>query len=297
MKMATMSVLITGAKGRLGRELCRQLGDKAVGRDFDTLNLADAKAVADAVARLAPAVIINCAAFTAVDLAESQSQQCRAINVSAVATLARACQARGCPLVHISTDYVFGGDSMGRPWREDDPPQPKGVYAQTKHEGELAAAAWEKHIIVRTCGLYVRPNDVSTPDFVSTMLRLGKSGGVVRVIRDHHCTPSYVPHVARAVLFLAGITAPRPAPWGIYHVTNTGATTWFDFAQEIFRLAGWNVAVEPITRVEYATAAPRPSYSVLDTSAYHRLGGPPLPSWQEALAEYFTSWHQLGEGR
>ena len=124
-------------------------------------------------------------------------------------------------------------------------------------------------------------------NFVKTILRLARKQPTLRVVADQHCTPSYVPHVARAMLFLLGVGG-SPAPWGIYHVTNQGATTWHEVAQEIVRRAGLGTQVDAITTAEYGPAAPRPAYSVLDTAAYHRLGGPPMPDWKTALAEYFA---------
>jgi dTDP-4-dehydrorhamnose reductase len=283
-----MTIAVTGSSGQLGGELCRQLGDEAARLDLPAFNLTDAAGVAAALARLRPEAVINCAAYTQVDRAEQEPEAAWAVNAAAVGVLVRACGELDCPLVQISTDYVFGGTSVGRPWREDDPTAPQGVYARSKLAGEQAAAQHARHWVVRTCGLYARPNDRGATHFVRTMLRLGREGKPLRVVRDQHCTPSYVPHVARAVLFLAGRADGGPAPWGVYHVTNGGATTWFDFACAVFRHAGMDVRVEPITTAEYAAAAPRPAYSVLDTARYHRLGGPTMPSWEAALAEFFA---------
>ena len=204
--------------------------------------------------------------------------------------MAAACGELDCPLVQISTDYVFSGiPHPGRPYREDDLPTPQGVYAVTKLEGEQMAAAYPKHLIVRTCGLYARPSDARAKNFVRTMLRLGSSRKQLRVVADQCCTPSYVPDVARAVRFLLDV-AGEPAPWGSYHVTNGGAASWHDFAAEVFRLADMPVELVPITTAEYAAAAPRPAYSVLDTTRYHALGGSPMPDWKAALAEYIDEW-------
>jgi dTDP-4-dehydrorhamnose reductase len=208
---------------------------------------------------------------------------------------------------------VFGAScSAPRPRRETDPPSPQGVYARTKREGEQAAARHPKHLIVRTCGLYARPSDPRATNFVRTMLRLGATRPELRIVDDQHCTPTYVPHLARAIMFLAGMTTGsdqgdspifadtkigtvpgRPAPWGIYHVTNSGQTTWYDFAVEIFRQAGMQVAVRPITTAEYGAPAARPRYSVLDTTKYHELSGPPMPDWKAALGEYLAAWRKL----
>jgi dTDP-4-dehydrorhamnose reductase len=312
-----MKIAVTGALGQLGGELCRQIGPQAIPLDIDTLDLTDAKAVLETLPPLGPDAIINCAAYTQVDKAEKEPELAHAVNVKAVENLVVVCRKLDCPLVQISTDYVFGGERVRgsgfrvqdsgdsfvkprplvahrkKPFREDDPPAPQGVYARTKLAGERAAAKWEKHLIVRTCGLYARASDGRAHNFVKTMLRLGRTQSEIRVVADQHCTPSYVPHVARAVLFLAGFTNPKSAPWGLYHVTNTGETTWYDFAVEIFRQAGLDVAVKPITTAEYGAPAARPCYSVLDTGAYHRLGGPPIPDWKTALEEYINEWRKI----
>ncbi|OHB69919.1 MAG: dTDP-4-dehydrorhamnose reductase [Planctomycetes bacterium RBG_13_63_9] len=284
-----MRIAVTGAYGQLGGELCRQLGRDALPLEIDTLDLTDGPAVMEKLGELGPELVVNCAAYTQVDRAQHEPEACRAVNATAVEHLARACEEVDCPLVQISTDYVFGGAAgRERPYREDAPPSPQGVYARTKLDGERAAARHAKHLIVRTCGLYARPTDVRANHFVKTMLRLGCGHDELRVVADQRCTPSYVPHVARAVLYLAGVSGSGPAPWGIYHVTNRGETTWYEFAVEIFRQAGLEVSVRPITTAEYAAAAPRPAYSVLDTGAYHALGGPAMPDWKAAVAEYMA---------
>jgi dTDP-4-dehydrorhamnose reductase len=289
-----MKIAVTGAYGQLGGELCRQLGHDAIPLDIDTLDLTDCRAVLDRMLGLKPKAIINCAAYTQVDKAENEPEKCRAVNATAVDYLAQACLRLDCPLVQISTDYVFGAaNRKARPWRESAPTSPQGVYARTKLEGEQAAARHPQHLIVRTCGLYARPADARAVNFVRTMLRLGSARPELRIVADQHCTPTYVPHLARAILFLVGANGGRPAPWGTYHLTNAGQTTWFDFATEIFRQAGMNIALHPITTAEYGAPAARPSYSVLDTTAYHRLGGPAMPDWKAALEEYFFEWREL----
>ena len=294
----------------MGGELCRQIGPQAIPLDIDTLDLTDCKAVLETLPPLGPEIIINCAAYTQVDKAEKEPALAHAVNVRAVENLVAVCRKLDCPLVQVSTDYVFGGEMVQgsrdpfvkprplvahrkKPFREDDPPAPQGVYARTKLAGERAAAKWEKHLIVRTCGLYARASDGRAHNFVKTMLRLGSTQAEIQVVADQLCTPSYVPHVARAVLFLAGFTNAKPAPWGIYHVTNTGETTWYDFAVEIFKQAGLDVEVKPITTAEYGAPAARPCYSVLDTRAYHCLGGPAMPDWKTAMEEYFTEWRKI----
>jgi dTDP-4-dehydrorhamnose reductase len=314
-------IAVTGAQGQLGGELCRMLGERALPLDIDVLDLTDRQAVRAALLDAKPELVINCAAYTQVDKAETEPELARAVNIGAVENLVEACRRLDCLLVQVGTDYVFeggrrkaeGGDL--RPWREEDEPSPRGVYARTKLEGERAAAKWEKHLIVRTCGLYARRSDANAKNFVKTILRLAETKPELRVVNDQHCTPSYVPHVARAVLFLANSVSPLRAPteswsagttpWsgpgvraerekderinpgGIFHVTNRGETTWHGFATEVLRLAGKKVPIVPITTAEYASAVPRPYYSVLDTTKYHSLGGPEMPDWKAALKEYF----------
>ena len=280
-----LRIVVTGAEGQLGSELCRQLGPRALGLDVPALDLTDEKDLRTAIADLRPDAVIHTAAYTKVDKAEEEADLCWAINARAVLHLAEVCRELDCPLVQISTDYVFGGDAARRtPYRESDEPGPQGVYARSKLEGERRAAEWAKHLIVRTCGLYGPAAPRSAGNFVATMLRLGRQRGQLRVVADQHCTPTYVPHLARAILFLLSTGA-----FGLYHVVSAGATTWYDFAAEILRQAGLAVRLEPIGTAEYGAPAPRPAYSVLDTGKYHALPGtPPMPTWQEALAEYLS---------
>lgn len=278
-----MLVAVTGAAGQLGAELCRQLGPQAVALDRATLDVADAEAVHYVLRKMRPTAVFNPAAYTKVDLAEDEPEQAAAINVQAVQNLADVCREIDCPLVHFSTDYVFGAESPSpRPWREDDPVSPLGVYAQTKLAGEERARTWHKHFVVRTCGLYGHPGRWHTgPNFVDTMLRLGRQRPKLRIVFDQICTPSFTRDVAAAALFLA-----QTGAYGTYHVTNTGAVAWCDFARQVFKIAGLNVDIEPITAAEYGAKAPRPSYSVMDTGKYGALGGPALRSWDAALADY-----------
>lgn len=281
-----MRVAVTGAGGQLGGELCRLLGEAAVPLDVPDFDLTDRAAVRRQLLDARPTAVINTAAYTLVDRAEEDRERCWKINAEGVGYLAEACAELDCPLVQISTDYVFGRDrARNTPYREDDEPGPEGVYAESKLGGERQAATWRKHVVVRTCGLYGQPGPKTAGgNFVDTMLRLGKERGHLSVVDDQHCTPSYVPHVAQAALFLAGAGV-----YGIFHVVNSGATTWHDFAQEIFRQAGLNVTLERITTAQYGAKAPRPGYSVLDTSKYRARGGPAMPTWQEALGEYLAT--------
>lgn len=281
-----VKVLITGASGQLGAALCRRLGAAAVGLERSELDITDASVVQAAIADLRPDVFINTAGYTAVDRAESDREACYAANATGVAILAGACERHNSRLVQISTDYVFGQDASRRtPYRETDVPGPQGVYAHSKLAGERRAATCPRHLIVRTCGLYGPrvPGSRST-NFVETMLRLAGERNVIRVVDDQRCTPSYVDDVAAAIEFLVHSSAE-----GVYHVVNGGSATWYEFAAEIFQIAGNpSVKLEPISTAQYAAPAPRPAYSVLDTAKYRGLGGPPLPDWHDALARYLA---------
>lgn len=284
---ASKKILVTGSAGQLGRELVWQLGSQALPLDRQTCDLTDEVALGEFLARSQPAAIINSAAYTQVDRAESERERCLAVNAGVVARLAQWAEALDIPLVQLSTDYLFGGDySPLIPHREEDPTEPRGVYAQSKQAGEQAAARWRKHLIVRTCGLYARPSGepVRGRNFVDTMRVLGRERATLRVVQDQRCTPTFVPDLARAILFLLS-----HEHYGTFHVVNGGEVTWYEFACEIFRLEGRSPELIPITSAEYAAAAPRPAYSVLSTAKYEATGGPKLRPWQEALAEYFAS--------
>jgi dTDP-4-dehydrorhamnose reductase len=285
-------IVVTGCQGQLGTELCRQLGPEAVGLDLPEFDLTRPDAVRSQLAAIRPTAVINTAAYTLVDRAEQESEVCRAVNATGVGYLADVCRELDATLLQVSTDYVFGGDTQrSRPFGEDDEPAPQGVYARMKLAGEHQACRWTKHFIVRTCGLYGRPGPRSVGNFVATILRLGRERAKtpparpLTVVSDQRCTPSYVPHVARAIRFLLETDA-----YGIYHVVNAGETTWYEMAIEILRQAKLDVPVEPITSAHWGALAPRPAYSVLDTHKYLALAGrPEMPTWQAALGEYLEA--------
>mgnify|MGYP006283104385 CR=1 FL=1 len=280
------TIAITGAGGQLGRALVGMLGRRALPLPRAALDVTDQAAVRRLIAEAAPAVVINCAAWTNVDKAESEPGACRAANEAAVAALAAACADVDALLVQVSTDYVFGRD-VGRrePWREEDPTCPAGTYAATKLAGEAAARGWRRHQIVRTCGLYsVGPEGpVRGRNFADTMLVLARDRPELRVVADQHCTPSYVPHVAAAILALAEEGTP-----GTYHATNAGATTWHGFATELFRQAGLATTVTAIASADWPSPVARPPYSVLDCSRLAALGIV-LPDWREGIAAYLAA--------
>lgn len=287
-----MKIAVTGAHGQLGYELVRQLGPEAIALDRSSCDLADAASIRRLI-DLRPAAVINAAAYTQVDKAEQEIELCRRINATAVGELAQLCAELDCPLVQVSTDYVFAGIS-GRttPFGESDQTAPLGIYATTKHEGEQQAARHAKHWIVRTCGLHAAASaDRKFTNFMATMLRVGRERDRLRIVDDQRCTPSFVPHVARAILFLLRQSPDqlRTSGYGLYHLTNSGDCTWYEFATEIFKQAGIEIALDRISTAEYGAAAPRPSYSVLDLAKYLALGGPELPDWREGIRAHLAA--------
>ncbi len=248
------------------------------------LDLAKPAMVRGVVERLRPAVVINCGGWTAVDAAESDSDACHLVNADATAELAAACNAIDAMLVQISTDYVFGADATRRsPYAETDTPGPLNEYGASKLAGEQAAATASKHLIVRTCGLYsvCANGPVRGRNFADTMLALAAERDELRIVDDQHCTPSFVPHVVEGILRLLDGRAT-----GLFHVVNSGSTTWHGFASELFRMAGQKMTLHPIPSSDYPTPARRPGYSVLDTPKLSASTGDALPPWQTGIQEY-----------
>ena len=263
--------LVTGAGGMLGTDLVAALtgrGEPVTGLDRAGLDVTDAAAVADAVTRGQPEVVINCAAWTGVDAAEAAGEQALAVNAGGAANLAAACAAAGARLVQVSTDYVFAGDAA-RPYAEDDVPAPRTAYGRTKLAGEqavldrLPGAGY----VVRTAWLY----GAYGPSFVATMITLEDQRPAVDVVDDQHGQPTWTADVAGQIIALVRAGAPP----GIYHATSSGQTTWFGLAREVFRLLGADPArVRPIPGSALPRPAPRPAYSVLGHDAWARLAVP-----------------------
>lgn len=275
-------IAVTGPSGQLGSVLCRMLGPRALPVDRSILPLDRPEEAGSVIESLRPDAVINCGAYVAVDKAEQETELCFRTNAETPAAMAQVCSRLDIPLVQISTDYVYCRSEQREPHRETDGIAPDGAYARSKAAGELAALEAPRSLVIRTCGLYgVTPRKAN---FVETMLRLGAERRHLRVVNDQICTPSYVADVARGILFLLEREAD-----GIVNVTNRGAVTWYDFANEIFRQSNLEVEVEPITSAQFGAPAPRPAYSVLDGGRYASLGGPALPSWQDALAAYLLA--------
>ncbi len=275
-------LLVTGVHGQLGRALERialARGFRVSGHDLDTLDIRDPEAVSAEVDRLRPDVVVNCAAYTAVDDCETDEESALAVNGTAVGHLASACNDVDARLVQISTDYVFAGDGR-RPYREGDPVAPAAAYGRTKLEGERMARLAGRHLIVRTAWLYGHGGG----NFVEAIRRQIDGGATsLRVVGDQVGSPTYCDDLAAALVDLATCEAS-----GVVHGTNGGAASWHDFAVEIARLLGSEITVHPVTTWEFPRPAPRPAYSVLDGSRMETLIGRAMPSWQDALARYLA---------
>jgi len=284
------ALLVFGAGGQVGEEL-RRLGARA-GIPVRALpraeaDITDPAAVRAAVCGSGARVVVNAAAYTKVDLAESESAAARAINAEAPGHVAAACREAGLPLLHLSTDYVFDG-TKGSPYRECDPVAPLGVYGSSKEAGERAVRqALDRHVIVRTAWVFAAHGH----NFVRTMLRLGESRDHLRVVDDQRGSPTSAADIAAALLQIARrvTAAPDSAPWGTYHFTNAGSTTWHGFATAVFaerrRLTGAAPPrIDPITTADYPTPARRPAYSLLDCACIADAFGVRPRPWAAALS-------------
>jgi dTDP-4-dehydrorhamnose reductase len=275
-----MKVLVTGAAGMLAHELVPVLGaagHEVVALDRSALDVSDAAAVRRQVIRSAPDAVVQCAAYTAVDAAESDADAAFLVNADATRYVAEACHEAGALFVFPSTDYVFRGDGS-RPYRPEDPTDPINVYGRSKLAGEQAALEVPGALVVRTSWLYGRGGQ----NFVETMLRLGRERDRLQVVDDQEGRPTWTRTLARVLCGLLEKQAP-----GIFHATDGGATTtWYRFACQIMQEASNSVTIEPVAFSAFPRPAPRPGYSVLDCSATEATLGWQLPDWRESLRQY-----------
>lgn len=284
-----MKILVTGANGQLGLELRsvleRTLPGKTVYTDVEQLDLTDANAVDKFVTEGEFTHIVNSAAYTAVDQAETDQTLCYRINADAVRNLATAASKIDAKVIHISTDYVFDGRAH-RPYHESDKVNPLSHYGTSKRKGEMALLSLcPDAIIVRTAWLY-SPHG---KNFVKTMLRLGREQKEIRVVSDQIGTPTNATDLAEAI---AAIIKARQWVPGIFHFTDEGVCSWYDFTKAIFRYAGIkNCKVVPVTTEDYPTAATRPLYSVLDKTMIKKTYGIEIPHWEESLALCLAQFH------
>ena len=298
-----MKVFVTGVGGQLGHDVMNELhkrGYEGVGSDvhpvysgvadgsavttmpYEMLDITDTDMVCDVLHRVKPDVIVHCAAWTAVDFAEDEDKQekVRAINAGGTRNVATVCKELDCKMVYISTDYVFDGQGS-EPWQPDCKDyKPLNVYGQTKLEGELAVSELlEKCFIVRIAWVF----GLNGKNFIKTMLNIGKKFDTLRVVNDQIGTPTYTLDLARLLVDMI-----KTDKYGYYHATNEGGfISWYDFACEIFRQAGYSTKVVPVTTAEYGMSkAARPFNSRLDKAKLVKNGFVPLPTWQDALARY-----------
>ena len=276
-----MTIALIGAAGQLGTELPSSLSGDVALLTHGEIELTDASSVESKLAAIRPRLVINAAAYNLVDRAEEEPELAYAVNALGPRNLARFCAAGDVALLHVSTDFVFGLESpRDRPYSEDDVPGPLSAYATSKLAGEhFVRALCRRHYVVRTCGLY-GPNP-RHGNFVETMLRLAKDGRKLRVVDDQRCTPTSARDLAQAICRLVETEA-----YGLYHAANSGETTWYGFAAEIFRRRGVDADLAPITSAEYGAPARRPAYSVLDCSKLRKATGFEFQPWQNALADY-----------
>ncbi len=282
------NILVTGANGQLGSEL-KKAGFTALDRVFFTdvaeLDITDKKAVESYVSRNDIDTIVNCAAYTAVDKAEEEPDKAELINVKAVENLVEVADKQGCLLVHVSTDYVFDG-MASEPYTEKSATNPQTVYGRTKLAGEKAIKkSGCLAIIIRTAWLY---SEYGT-NFVKTILRLAKEKGELNVVADQVGTPTYAADLAAAIVRILSDECVADKT-GIYHFSNEGVCSWYDFAQEIVQLSGEECRVNAVTTAEYPAKAHRPAYSVLDKAKIKQVFGVAVPEWQEALGRMMRNF-------
>ena len=277
------NILVTGANGQLGSEIRALHADYPYNfffTDKTELDITDKNAAEEFIERIGVDTIINCAAYTAVDKAETDKEGAERINHLAVKNLAEISKKRDIQLIHISTDYVFDGKNY-KPYNEDDTPNPNGIYGKTKLEGEKAMMQInpKDSVIIRTSWVY---SSYGT-NFVKTMLRLGKEKESLGVIFDQVGTPTYARDLAKAVLeILPNIKNEKVE---IYNYSNEGVLSWYDFAKEIMRMAKLNCKIDPIETKEYPTLAERPHYSLLNKSKIKKEFDITIPFWKDSLDE------------
>lgn len=272
-----MRVLVTGANGQLGSELRCVASADYLFTDIEELDICSLEAVAEYVERNGIDTIVNCAAYTNVDRAEEDRAAAERVNTVAVAILAEVARRNDARLIHISTDYVFGGEVFDAPIKESETPAPLGVYGETKYEGERAIReSGCDYVIIRTSWLYSAYGN----NFVKTIMRLASERDVLRVVNDQIGSPTYAKDLAEAIVQICGR---EKFESGIYHYSNSGEISWCDFARAIVDIFGAECRVEACTTVEYGAKALRPAYSVLDTAKIRGALGCEIPEWRESL--------------
>ena len=277
-----MNILITGCYGQLGTEMGKIAANRSDHQwfftDIDRLDICNPDALEAMFSEHQINVCLNCAAYTAVDMAEDQPEKASLINADAPQVLAETCLRHHATLLHVSTDYVFAGDAQS-PYKEDDPIAPQSVYGQTKADGERRIReSGCSHLIVRTAWLY----SSTGKNFVKTMLKLAETHESVNVVSDQQGTPTWAGDLAQALMKLLDHYGTRHVQ-ETFHFTNEGITTWDRFADAVFQIAGCPCQVNPITTAQYPTKASRPAYSVLDKTKIKDTLGIEIPFWEDSL--------------
>jgi len=282
-------LLVTGSNGQLGSEIRRISGlfpDIVFAfTDVDELDITDPLKVASYLATFQPKFLINCAAYTAVDKAETDIEMATLLNATAVGILSEQSAEIGCKMIHVSTDYVFNGRGP-RPYKEDDPVDPQSAYGKTKLEGEVLCQKFNpESLIIRTSWLYSAFGN----NFVKTMIRLGNERDELGVIADQIGSPTNAADLAAAVLTIISSVENGSKSFvpGIYHYSNEGVASWYDFTKAIFDIAGINCSVKPIASEDYPSPVQRPAYSVMNKSKIKLIFGLQIPHWRDSLIEYF----------
>jgi dTDP-4-dehydrorhamnose reductase len=283
-----MHFAVIGSAGQLGRDIVPRLAKvgQVTAMVRPGADLTHPDRLAATLQDLKPDVVVNCAAYNFVDKAESEPDAAFAANAWGPRELAKTCERLGCILVHFSTDYVFGLDTSRKtPYRTTDAPGPTSVYGMSKLCGEYGVRAeCRRHFVIRTCGLYgVWGSGGKGGNFVETMLRLATQGKPLKVVADQFCTPTYTSDLADAV-----VNVVQMGKYGLYQITSGGSTSWFEFAHAIFELTGISANLSPTTSQEFAAAARRPGYSVMDNLELVAAGVTPPRQWREALATYLA---------
>ena len=276
-----MKVLVTGVNGQLGYDVKKRLeiqNVECLGVDIGDFDITDKGQVNEAISNYSPDVVVHCAAYTAVDKAEDEKELCHKINVIGTQNIADVCKKIDAKMVYISTDYVFDGEGE-KPFEVTDKPNPINYYGQTKYEGELAVQkTLQKYFIVRISWVF----GINGNNFVKTMLRLGKERDEISVVADQIGSPTYTYDLAKLLVEMI-----KTEKYEIYHATNEGYCSWYEFACEIFKQAGINIKVNPIRTEEYPTKAKRPKNSRLSKDSLCDFNK--LPSWEQAVAEFLNS--------
>lgn len=285
-----MNIIVTGANGQLGNQL-KQLssgypGFNFIFTDLPEVDITSEHAVNEILLSTQPAWLINCAAYTAVDKAETESELAQKINADGPALLARLTDQHHVRMIHISTDYVFDGMHY-KPYKEDHKKNPQGIYAETKSLGEdLVLANNPRSIIFRTSWLY----SIYGQNFVKTVIRYSQEKGKMRVVADQIGTPTWAGDLSNAIMNAIEVNL---SP-GVYHYSDEGVCSWYDFSMAIIELQNINAIIEPITTSEFGAPAPRPSYSVLDKSLFKRETGLKIPYWRDSLKVCLKQLNEQG---